>query len=215
MLYEPVRLPEASTIKQTSRFALILGAHILALGLLLTAVSRPEIKQALLSVQVRLLEMRHETPQPEAPKPLPTPKPPKKTEAKPPPIMVARQPAATSASFTVTPQPEAKAVDTVATPAPPAPITPARFDAAYLQNPKPAYPSISRRLEEQGRVVLRVRVSEQGSALSVEVKQSSGFIRLDDAARSAVERWRFVPAKQGNEAIEAWVLVPLHFTLDN
>jgi protein TonB len=51
--------------------------------------------------------------------------------------------------------------------------------------------------------------------MSVEVKQSSGFIRLDDAARSAVERWRFVPAKQGGEAIEAWVLVPLHFTLDS
>jgi protein TonB len=94
-------------------------------------------------------------------------------------------------------------------------VVAARFDADYLQNPKPVYPPMSRRLGEEGKVVLRVRVSAQGQALSVEVRQSSGFTRLDDAARSAVERWRFVPARQGEQAVEAWVLVPLTFTLDN
>jgi protein TonB len=46
----------------------------------------------------------------------------------------------------------------------------------------------------------------------VDIKQSSGFPRLDEAARAAVERWRFVPARQGTEAVEASVLVPLHFS---
>ena len=74
---------------------------------------------------------------------------------------------------------------------------------------------MSRRLGEEGRVVLKVRVSPQGLPLSIEIRQSSNFTRLDEAARSAVEHWRFVPAKQGNEAIEAWVLVPLLFSLDS
>ncbi len=97
----------------------------------------------------------------------------------------------------------------------PAPLLAARFDADYLHNPRPVYPAASRRLGEEGRVILRVRVSAQGLPLAVDIKQSSGFPRLDEAARAAVERWRFVPAKQGPEAIESSVLVPLQFTLDS
>jgi protein TonB len=91
----------------------------------------------------------------------------------------------------------------------------ARFDADYLHNPKPVYPAASRRIGEEGRVLLRVRVSAQGLPLSVDIRQSSGFPRLDEAARAAVERWRFVPAKQGAEAVESTVVVPLQFTLDS
>ena len=215
MFFEPVNQPEASAAKRSGHFLAVLGIHALVAGLLVTAATRPVVQQAFAAVKVRLIESRPEAPpQIEPPKPRPTP-PPKKTETRPPPVMVASRPTSTVSSFVVTPQPADRAVDTTPTPAPPAPVIPARFDAAYLQNPKPVYPTISRRQEEQGRVVLRVKVSEQGTAMSVEVKQSSGFIRLDDAARSAVERWRFVPAKQGGEAIEAWVLVPLHFTLDS
>ena len=64
-------------------------------------------------------------------------------------------------------------------------------------------------------MLLRVRVSAHGLPTEVEIKQSSGFPRLAEAARVAVERWRFVPARQGTEAVEASVLVPLHFSLDS
>ena len=97
----------------------------------------------------------------------------------------------------------------------PGPGIAVRVDAAYLHNPKPVYPVASRRLGEEGRVLLRVRVSAHGLPAEVDVKQSSGFPRLDEAARAAVERWRFVPARQGTEAVEASVLVPLHFSLDS
>lgn len=95
-----------------------------------------------------------------------------------------------------------------------APMIAARFDADYLRNPSPTYPAASRRLGEEGRVLLRIKVSAQGLPLRVEIKQSSGFQRLDDAARAAVERWRFIPARQGGEAVESSVLVPLQFTLN-
>lgn len=97
----------------------------------------------------------------------------------------------------------------------PPPLIAARFDVDYLHNPKPVYPATSRRLNEQGKVVLRVRVSAQGLPLSVEVKQSSGFPRLDEAARTAVEGWRFIPARQGSQMVDSAVLVPLQFTLDS
>lgn len=92
-------------------------------------------------------------------------------------------------------------------------VTEARFDAAYLNNPTPDYPMASRRLREEGRVLLRVHVSADGLPTRIEVRTSSGSGRLDRAAEDAVARWRFVPARQGNQAIAAWVLVPIVFKL--
>jgi protein TonB len=122
----------------------------------------------------------------------------------------------TPAPITVAPAP----APAPSTPAPvaaaePAPISPPRFDAAYLNNPPPAYPTLSRRSGEQGKVMLRVRVTEEGRAAEVDVKTSSGSARLDEAAQAAVRQWRFVPAKQGDVAVGAWVLVPLVFKLDS
>lgn len=89
-----------------------------------------------------------------------------------------------------------------------------RFDAAYLQNPQPDYPAVSRRIGEEGRVILRVLVSAEGRAEEVEVRTSSGSSRLDQAALASVKRWRFEPARQGAQAVPAWVLVPISFHLD-
>ena len=101
----------------------------------------------------------------------------------------------------------------------PAPTVPslvaARFDAAYLNNPRPAYPAASRRLGEEGKVVLKVRVAADGRALAVDLEKSSNFERLDEAACQAVARWRFVPARRGDETVESSVLVPLVFRLDD
>jgi periplasmic protein TonB len=90
-------------------------------------------------------------------------------------------------------------------------LTAARFDADYLHNPAPAYPAQSRRLKEEGTVLLLVRVSVEGTPLSVEIRNSSGFERLDEAGLQAVRQWRFVPAKRGSENVAASVLVPIQF----
>jgi protein TonB len=100
-----------------------------------------------------------------------------------------------------------------AAPAAPAVTTQARFDADYLQNPAPIYPALSRRLSEEGRVVLRVFVSPDGLPEQIELRTGSGSPRLDQAARDAVRRWRFIPARRGDEAIGAWVQVPIVFKL--
>ena len=94
-------------------------------------------------------------------------------------------------------------------------ISPPRFDVAYLHNPRPSYPPLSRRLGEEGKVQLRVRVSPDGQPAAVDLEKSSNFERLDEAARAVVARWRFVPARRGDEAIEATVIVPIVFRLDS
>lgn len=99
-------------------------------------------------------------------------------------------------------------------PAPPVPITPPRFDAAYLRNPAPPYPPLARRMREQGKVVLRVLVSTEGLAERVDLKSSSGSARLDHSALATVKDWKFVPARQGGQAVAAWVLVPIVFALE-
>jgi len=94
-----------------------------------------------------------------------------------------------------------------------APVSPPVFDAAYLNNPAPVYPNMSRRLREVGTVQLRVRVSAAGEPLEVQLSKSSGYERLDDSARAAVQKWKFEPAKRNGSAVEAWVLVPVEFSL--
>jgi protein TonB len=93
------------------------------------------------------------------------------------------------------------------------PVAPPRFDAGYLNNPAPVYPNMSRRLREAGIVQLRVRVSAAGEPLDIQLFKSSGYGRLDDSARNAVQKWKFQPANRNGVAVEAWVIVPIEFSL--
>ena len=123
--------------------------------------------------------------------------------------MVAPMPAAAIE----TPQPaKTEALAAAAAPAP-ATLTPPRFDAHYLDNPAPIYPALSRRVGEEGRVLLRVFVGIDGLPAKIELHQSSGYSRLDTVAQETVRRWRFAAARLGNERVGAWVVVPISFSL--
>jgi len=92
-------------------------------------------------------------------------------------------------------------------------VIPPRSDAAHLSNPAPSYPPMSRRLGEQGRVVLEVYILANGSVGEIRLKQSSGFKRLDEAAMQAVKKWQYQPARKGQQAIDFWYVQPLSFSL--
>lgn len=92
-------------------------------------------------------------------------------------------------------------------------VTPPSYTADYLLNPPPEYPLVARRLGQEGSVVLRVKVDPSGAPAEVHLTQSSGVISLDQAALEAVRRWTFVPARRGEEAVAAWVEVPIRFQL--
>ena len=117
----------------------------------------------------------------------------------------------TAPSAPATPPPPA--VENVA-PATVVAVTAPLFNAAYLNNPAPSYPPVSKRMREQGQVLLRVLVNTTGRADDVQLRTSSGFPRLDDSARDTVRDWKFVPARRGNEAVAAWVLIPISFRLE-
>lgn len=85
-------------------------------------------------------------------------------------------------------------------------------DVAYLQPPAPKYPPESRRSGEQGLVVLRVLIDEAGRAARIEVEKSSGYIRLDQAARAAVERALFKPYVENGVARMSLAMIPVEFS---
>ena len=87
------------------------------------------------------------------------------------------------------------------------------FEAADRSNPPPMYPAESRRAGEQGKTDLRVLVDAQGLPKVVEIHQSSGFPRLDQAAIDAIRMWKYVPACRVDQPVEAWVIVPVIFRL--
>lgn len=167
-------------------------------------------------------------PPPPKPAPPPPPKPaPPKPAPRPAPMPVAvpsPAPAPNAPTGVVEPQPPAPPIQAPApppapAPAPPAPPAPPKIelpssDAAYLNNPKPTYPAISKRLGEQGKVVLRVLIGTDGLPQKVEVNKSSGFERLDRQAQDAVMRWRFAPGKRNGVPETMWNLVPVNFVLE-
>ncbi|WP_420130724.1 energy transducer TonB [Rhodoferax ferrireducens] len=198
--------------------------HVAALWALQTGLLRRAVE---LVVPAEILVEFIEPPAPKVVPPLPAPPAPVKQP-------VAKTPTPVK---TVTPQPLAIADPTPSPNAPvgviePAPVAPpvaapvavaapapARVelpssDADYLQNPKPPYPSMSKRLGEQGKVVVRVLIGLDGTAQKAEIKQSSGFDRLDQSALATVLRWRYVPGKRAGVAEAMWFNVPINFVLE-
>ena len=210
-------------VDRASKRAGLLIAFALHAVIVVLLVTHPPLRTVVATAMPIMVSLITSTPvatPSELPKPLPVkPKPQQGPQLIEPPPLVAttEAPASYAAAAPSTPQPQPpvaaeapkSAADTVAT----APITPPVLSADYLDNPPPVYPALSRRMSEQGKVVLRVLVNPQGGADRVELRTSSGSVRLDDAALETVRRWRFVPARQGDQPIAAWVLIPITFTL--
>lgn len=84
----------------------------------------------------------------------------------------------------------------------------------YHKNPKPEYPSLARRRNWQGTVIVTVVVSEEGTVKEVQIHQSSGYSILDKSALQTLRSWQFVPGKQNGTVSEMQVLVPIHFKMN-
>lgn len=87
-------------------------------------------------------------------------------------------------------------------------------EVEYAVAPQPGYPTVSRRLHEQGLVILRVLVDERGKAQHLSVHESSGYKRLDNAALDAVARAAFKPYIANGLAQRVYVLIPIEFALN-
>jgi protein TonB len=152
------------------------------------------------------------TPQPVVAKAQPLPPPPM------PLAVAAAEPSPRAVAGATTPQPPAPPVAAPVPVAPPAPPAPPRVqlpdsDAEYLNNKPPAYPPISKRMGEQGQVMVRVFIDTDGNATQAEIRTSSGHDRLDQTALKTVLAWQYVPGKVNGEPKAMWFNVPINFVL--
>ncbi len=186
--------------------ALVVLLHLLLFWVIQSGLSRTVIQKAQVVVDVLLLAQDKPRPPEAGPAPpkSPQPTPPKPAVAAPqsPPVPVVTTPAPNA--VTVAPSPPAPAP---ATPAAPAvrsePVrTAAVVNAAQCE--KPEYPSASRRMEEEGTVHLRFLVGVDGKVIQSEVEKSSGYKRLDEAARAGLAKCQFRPAAVDGKPEQAW-----------
>lgn len=96
---------------------------------------------------------------------------------------------------------------------PPGPVSVANINTNLLSGPPPAYPRVSRRKREQGTVVLRIVVSEDGRVSTASVSRSSGFPELDEAALTAVRKWRWSPTIRDGKPTAITGVVQIPFVL--
>jgi protein TonB len=149
--------------------------------------------------------------------PTPTPMPPVASAPVPMPLAIADPTPSANAPSGLTHAP-AVVAPVVAAPSAPAPPPVPKLelpssDADYLHNPKPKYPNLSVARNEQGTVRLLVLVGADGKSKDVKIKTSSGFERLDRAARDAVFGWTFVPGKRAGVPEEMWYDLSMPFKL--
>lgn len=210
-----------------------LGVVVLHVGLIWGLQSGLLIRAAEILIPVTALPQWVDAPaQPAKPQPAALPEPAltaKPTPARPTPVrqttptsalpLAVAAPAA-QATVQVTPAPSTPAKSVAPTPATNLPTAPAAAvvqqpasNADYLQNPKPAYPSLSARLGETGRTVYKVWIGVDGKPQRAELVSSSGFPRLDKAAYDTVMAWRYVPGMRNGVAETMAVNVPIHWEL--
>jgi protein TonB len=203
--------PQRSPLSHTLIVVLLLGAH-LGLGwlllrgslisalvqpapLLVTVVPQTRAAMPLAVAQPTLVHLTAPTiPPPEVSLPSDT------------------APIAAAAVSAPTPAAVVSAAPTISQP--PAGDTPALMsEIAYLRQPAPHYPTVSRHAREEGLVILRVTIDEVGRVETVAVYRSSGHPRLDEAAKDAVALALFKPFVSGGIARAAIAMIPIEFSL--
>ncbi|WP_024902241.1 energy transducer TonB, partial [Robbsia andropogonis] len=154
-------------------------------------------------------------------KPVVKPPPPKPVMRKPTP-----HPTSTPTPVAATP-PEPAPPPTPATPAPtppaPAPAPAPAIDPNVPKNvrhltcagTRPEYPALSSRRGETGTVVIQFVVDTHGKVESARVKTSSGYDRLDEAARQAALSSPCTPYMEGGTAVKAITERPYSFSLSD
>jgi protein TonB len=205
----------------------VVGFHVLGLWALQTGLLRRAVELVVpVQVMAEFIELPQPqvtpTPPPPQPQPAPVPKrvtPPVPRPA-PQPVAIAdptpSPTAATGMTEPLAPAPPPQTPMVVAEPAPPAPpkIELPSSSADYLNNAPPPYPPLSKRLGEQGKVIVRAFIEVNGSASKAEIRTSSGYERLDQTALQTVLKWRYIPGKRAGVPEAMWFNIPINFVLE-
>lgn len=214
-----------------SRITLIAGSvvlfHVAGLWALQSGLLRKAVEVV---IPVEILSQIIEPPKAPPSQPPSPPPPPQRqvTKAPPPPRPQAirePRPVVTPAApaGVVEPPPPAPPVPTPPSPPappgpPPAPPAPKLVELSqgqvqWVRKPNPVYPSISRKLNETGIVVVAVYFNSAGTVKRTALAKSSGFDRLDRAAVDAIQQSQITPLAGGNEETTRLFNAPISFSL--
>jgi protein TonB len=179
--------------------SLALLAHILIIWFLISGLAQKAKAFLIEPMNATLIEEVKHIPKPEIPKPKVVPKVyVAKAEVPPPPVSNA------NIQATVTPPPVS------APPAPSAPVAPvvqaAKMDMS-VGCQKPQYPETSRLANEQGAVTVGYLIGADGSIKDSKIMSSSGFKRLDTAARDALSLCKFQPGTENGQFVDSWARI--------
>lgn len=204
----PVRQVVKTSNKRTIGFVVVIAVHGLMFWALTSGLAKTMVDALMEPIETRVIEEAQQLP--EAPPP-----PPPKFDAPPPVVMdmpdiVITQEAPAQAAITTT-----KKV------APPPPPPPADVLIPPRSNPRrpnagaeEIYPAMSKRLGEEGTVVLLLTVADNGRVTDAKIDQTSGFERLDEAAaREAVRSWRFLPGTRNGKPEAMQMRIKVTFSL--
>ncbi|WP_271409205.1 energy transducer TonB [Pseudomonas sp. Q1-7] len=87
-------------------------------------------------------------------------------------------------------------------------------EPSFLTPPKPpVYPALARRRNQQGLVLVEVRLDAQGLLQGIRLLRSSGVESLDRSALDAVAAWRFRPETRNGRPVASRVRIPIEFAL--
>ena len=105
----------------------------------------------------------------------------------------------------------------------PGAMAPVALATAVLRTPpvinaqacrKPDYPPAALRAQEEGEVTLEMLVAVDGTVLESKILRSSGFRRLDDAARRALALCRFTPGTEAGIAVQSMARIAYLWRID-
>jgi periplasmic protein TonB len=204
-----------SSGRRTAGVILTIVLHIVLIYALLHGLARKIVNIVAPPLETKIIE-EIKPPQPEKPPP-----PPPKLAAPPPPfipppevnIQIPIQPPPT---ITAAPTPPPPAPVVIAPPPPPAPAAPVRTPPVVLASSceKPEYPSASRRANETGTVLLSFLIDQGGKVIDSKIERSSGFRRLDEAAKAGLGLCKFRPATVNGAAVQAWARIEYVWRLE-
>lgn len=207
-------------LRRALSFAGVLVLHVALIWALANGLARDIVEIVREPVEVRLLDAPakpKETP-PAPPRPVAAempvarPVPPKPAQSRP--LPHARLSLSKPQAQPEVPPKSSAPAEPAETKEQPAPFVPPRENPDYPRK-RPPYPPASRRLQEEGRVVVSVHVTAAGEVSEVRLDKSSGYARLDKAVMEAARKsWRFLPATRGGVPVDAWFECPVIFRLD-
>ncbi|WP_233246893.1 MULTISPECIES: energy transducer TonB [Limnohabitans] len=192
----PYAARQRSPRKHLTGITLVVLLHLLLLWAISSGLARKVVRMTENTVEAVLMS---EAPPPPAPAPK---TPPPKTPAPPPPAPTSTAPAITQ----------------TATPPAAAPAAPAIRTGAVIQPgahcAKPDYPSASRRMEEEGTVTLKFLIGVDGKVIQADIEKTSGFNRLDEAARNALSKCQFRPGTVDGKPEQSWASIKYTWRLE-